>query len=111
MLTHASASYISECLKAGIKFYRYTAGMVHSKVLIIDDEIVSIGSTNFDFRSFDYNFEANMFFYSKEFNSKMLETFKEDIKRSARVLPAQWRNRPVKNKIAESIIRLLSPIL
>lgn len=111
MLTFASASYISECLKAGIKIYRYKAGMLHSKILIIDNEIVSIGSTNFDFRSFDYNFEANMFFYSKEFNALMLETFKKDLLESERVVPAIWRRRPVKDKISESIIRLLSPIL
>ncbi|WP_368045011.1 phospholipase D-like domain-containing protein, partial [uncultured Bacteroides sp.] len=44
----------------------------HSKMMIVDDEMVTIGSTNFDFRSFDYNFEANLFFYSKEFNGRML---------------------------------------
>lgn len=111
MLTYASASYISECLRAGIKIYRYNAGMLHSKLIIIDNEIVSIGSTNFDFRSFDYNFEANMFFFSKDFNTKILEIFKEDLKKSSRVVPSQWRKRPIKDKIAESIIRLLSPVL
>ncbi len=45
-----------ECFKAGIKIYRYKKGMLHSKMMIVDDEMVTIGSTNFDFRSFDYNF-------------------------------------------------------
>ncbi len=49
MLTYASNSYISECMRAGIKIYQYTAGMLHSKVIIVDDEFVTIGSTNFDF--------------------------------------------------------------
>ena len=65
MLTHASASYVAECLKAGIKIYLYKKGMLHSKMMIVDDEMVTIGSTNFDFRSFDYNFEANLFFTAK----------------------------------------------
>lgn len=111
MLTYASASYISQCLRAGIKIYLYKPGMLHSKMVIVDNEFVSIGSTNFDFRSFDYNFEANMFFFNRDFNAKMIEVFKEDLKKSVRVIPAQWRRRKLIHKIAESIIRLMSPVL
>lgn len=111
MLTHASASYIGECLRAGIKIYRYTAGMLHSKLFIVDDEMVSIGSTNFDFRSFDYNFEANLIFYSKEFNEHMRRVFLEDQSRSTRIDPVQWRKRPLTSRVAESVLRLLSPVL
>lgn len=111
MLTLASASYIAECLRAGIKVYRYKAGMLHSKMIIIDDEITTIGSTNFDFRSFDYNFEANIFVYGKEFTDAMLKVYADDIKSCERVVPARWRKRPIYNKVCESILRLLSPIL
>ena len=111
MLRHASYSYVTECLKAGIKVYLYTAGMLHSKVLIVDDDLSSVGSTNFDFRSFEYNFEANLFLYSKEFNSRMTEIFKADQRRSLRVIPSVWARRPRSTKAAESIIRLLAPIL
>lgn len=111
MLTSASASYISECLKAGIKIYFYEPGMLHAKTIIIDDEFVSIGSTNFDFRSFDYNFEANLFFFSRELNERMLDTFRNDLRKCTRVLPAQWRRRKLMSRIGESIIRLMSPIL
>ena len=111
MLTHASDSYISECMRAGIKFYRYKAGMLHSKMLLVDDEFVSIGSTNFDFRSFDYNFEANLFFFSKELSEQMLEVFRNDLKQSERITPAKWRRRRLSHRIAESVLRLLSPVL
>ena len=111
MLTHASNSYISECLRAGIKIYQYKAGMLHSKTMIVDDEFVTIGSTNFDFRSFDYNFEANLFFYSAELNRQMLEVFRNDLSRSDRVLSDQWHKRPLPKRIAESVLRLLSPVL
>ncbi len=111
MLSYASASYISECLRAGIKIYFYEPGMLHSKTMIIDDEFVSIGSTNFDFRSFDCNFEANLFFYSREFNARMVDRFREDLKQCTRVIPAVWRKRKITSRVAESILRLLSPIL
>jgi len=111
MLTRASASYIAECLKAGIKIYLYNKGMLHSKMMLIDDETATIGSTNFDFRSFDYNFESNLFFFSKEMAEQALKIFKTDLADSERIQPAQWRRRPFRNKIAESILRLLSPVL
>lgn len=111
MLTYASDSYISECLRAGIKIYRYEAGMLHSKMVLVDDEFVSIGSTNFDFRSFDYNFEANLFFFSREFNAHILDIFRADFARSQRVVAAQWRRRRLGARVAESVLRLLSPIL
>lgn len=111
LLDNASASYISECLRAGIKIYFYEAGMLHSKLIIIDDDFVTVGSTNFDFRSFEHNFEGNLFFYSYKFNSKMREIFKNDLTNSSRVLPDNWRKRPLMRRALESIVRLLSPIL
>ncbi len=111
MLSHASASYIAECLRAGIKIYLYDGGMLHSKTMLVDDEIVSIGSTNFDFRSFECNFECNLFFYSRELAAKMLEQFKKDQLQCERIRLASWRQRPVTTKIAESLLRLLSPVL
>ena len=111
MLTHASASYITECLRAGIKIYLYTAGMMHAKTVLVDDEFVSIGSSNFDFRSFDYNFEANLFLYSRQANEVSAEQFRKDIVMCRRVHPAEWRNRRLSKKIAESVLRLLSPVL
>lgn len=111
MLTHASKSYLSECLRAGIKFYLYKPGMLHAKLMIVDDEFVSVGSSNFDFRSFECNFESNMFLYSKEFNARVLELFRADLKDCVRVELDQWRKRPLSVKVAESVLRLLSPVL
>ncbi len=111
MLTYASSSYIAESLQAGIKIYFYEAGMLHAKTMIIDDEFSSVGSTNFDFRSFECNFESNVFIYSTEVNERLYDIFKKDLERSTRVTPFEWRKRPYKQKIAESIVRLLSPIL
>lgn len=111
MLTYASNSYITECLQAGIKIYLYEAGMLHAKMLIIDDDFASVGSTNFDFRSFEHNFEANANVYSREFAARMLDVFHADIRVSKRVNADEWRRRPLRHRLAESVMRLLSPIL
>lgn len=111
ILRYASFSYITECLRAGIKIYLYKPGMLHSKVIIIDDELTSVGSTNFDFRSFEHNFEANMFIYSAEFNRQSVNIFMADQHQCVRILAAEWKKRPLKKKLAESTLRLLSPIL
>lgn len=111
LLDNASASYITECLRAGIKIYSYEGGMLHSKMVLVDDDFVTVGSTNFDFRSFEHNFEGNLFFYSADLNAHMREVFGDDLKKSSRILPAQWRRRPLHRRAVESIVRLLSPIL
>lgn len=111
MLQLASNSYLTECLRSGIKFYFYTPGMLHSKSIIIDDEMATVGSANFDFRSFEHNFEANIFIYSKELNNRMTEIFLADMRHSIRVIPANWRRRPDILRISESLIRIFAPIL
>ncbi len=111
ILTYASYSYISECLRAGIKIYLYQEGMLHSKIMIIDDDWSSVGSTNFDFRSFEHNFESNALIFSNDVNRRLVKQFAEDIKNSTRVKAAQWKSRPITQRALESVLRLLSPIL
>lgn len=111
MLTLASYSYIMSCLLSGIKIYLYKKGMLHAKTLIIDNELSSTGSTNFDFRSMEHNFECNAFIYSKEFNSRMKDIFNRDLKECRRISKSSWGRRPVIQKFKESVIRLFSPIL
>lgn len=111
MLTSASSSYVTECLKSGMKIYTYDAGMLHAKTMLVDDEFVSIGSTNFDFRSFEHNFEANIQIYSKAFNAQMEEIFFKDMQSCTRIISTEWNKRPISKKVISSITRLLSPIL
>ena len=111
MLDYASASYFTECMQSGIKFYLFTPGMMHSKTLLVDDEFVSVGSTNFDFRSFECNYEANLQIYSKEFNKEMAGVFLADLKQCERLDQDKWRHRPRLRRAIESLVRLLSPIL
>lgn len=111
MLQYASFSYVTQCLKAGIKVYLYNPGMLHAKAMIIDDNIVTAGSTNFDFRSFENNFECNLFIYDKEINSRMREIFFADMGHCTKLTYASWHTRPRLQRSMESIIRLVSPIL
>ena len=111
MLRLATGSYIKECLLSGIKIYYYEPTVLHAKVVIVDDEFVTTGSTNFDFRSFEHNFEFNMMIYSKEFNAQMTEIFNNDMEQCTRLSMGKWKQRPLIQKALESVVRLISPIL
>ncbi len=111
LLHYASFSYITQCLKAGIKIYLYEPGMLHAKSMTVDDEFVTAGSTNFDFRSFENNFEANLLIYDKEINRKMREIFFEDLNYCRKLTLSEWKKRPITQRLLESILRLVSPIL
>ena len=111
LLRLAAGSYLKECLLAGIKVYFYEPAMLHSKLMVIDDDFVTTGSTNFDFRSFEHNFECNVLVYSREFNQRMRTVFQADQRQSTRIILSPWRRRPLMVKAAESLVRLLSPIL
>lgn len=111
LLHYASFSYISQSLAAGIKIYLYEPGMLHAKAMIIDDDLVTAGSTNFDFRSFENNFEGNLFIHDKEFNKKMRDIFYADMQKCSKIRKEEWKKRPLRHRFLESLLRLVSPIL
>lgn len=111
VLTMASHSYVEECLLAGIKIYLYDAGMLHAKVLIVDDDFATMGSANFDFRSLEHNFEENLVMYSRATNAELAAQFERDTAECTRLKLSEWNRRPRSRRIQESVYRLLSPIL
>ena len=111
ILRYSSFSYVKECLQAGIKVYFYTGRMLHAKCIIVDDEFVTTGSTNFDFRSFEHNFECNILVYGKAFNARMKQIYMADIRNSQRIILSHWKRRPMGQRALESLSRLLGPIL
>ena len=111
LLHYASFSYITQCLSAGIKIYLYQPGMLHAKAMIIDDDLVTAGSTNFDFRSFENNFECNLFIHDAELNAKMRDIFYSDLKDCVKIQKEKWKKRPLGHRFLESLLRLISPIL
>lgn len=111
-ITHkGTMSYLNELMKAGVKVYFYRAGFLHSKLWVADDEWASVGSTNLDFRSFEHNFEANAFFYDEKTVCTLKEIFLEDMKKCMTLSQKIWDKRSFKNKIIESVVRLLAPLL
>lgn len=111
MLQYATFSYITRCLKAGIKVYIYQPGMLHSKMMVVDDSLATVGSTNFDFRSFENNFECSLFVYDQGFNAECREIFFKDLAECRKITLKQWKKRPMVSRVMESILRLVSPIL
>lgn len=107
----AGLSYIGELLEAGVKFYTYENGFLHSKTFIMDDFVTSIGTANLDIRSFKLNFEVNAFIYDEEVNMKMVEQFNLDLKKCKEITIEEYSKRSNIVKLKESISRLLSPIL
>lgn len=111
-ITHkGTMSYLDELMKSGVKVYFYRAGFLHSKLWVADDEWASVGSTNLDFRSFEHNFEANAFFYDEKTVCTLKEIFMEDMKKCMTLSQKIWDKRSFKNKIVESVVRLLAPLL
>ena len=107
----ATFSYVGKMLKAGVKVYLYDNGFLHSKTLLVDDMVTCFGSSNFDFRSFEHNFEINAFVYHKEFAVKMKDLFISDICNCEEIVYPVWRKRPITKRLSESFMRLFAPLL
>jgi cardiolipin synthase len=107
----ATLSYIDKMLEAGVKVYLYDRGFLHSKLLVVDDMMTCFGSANFDFRSFEHNFEINAFVYQRNFAVKMKEIFLQDMRSCKEVVYSVWRKRPLTERLAESFMRLFAPLL
>ena len=107
----AGLSYIGELLEAGVRFYTYKRGFMHSKVVIMDDLVSSVGTANIDIRSFKLNFEINSFIYDQDINGKLTERFLNDLHNCKEITLEEYKKRSRIIKIKESVSRLLSPIL
>jgi len=108
----ASRSYLMEVIEAGVKVYLYEEGFIHSKLLVSDDNLCSCGSTNIDFRSFENNFEANAFFFGEGMALRIKNIFLKDQAKSTLVDDvAYFIKRPFLQRLFESLVRLLSPLL
>ena len=95
-------------LAAGAYIAEYQPTMFHSKVMTVDQVLVSVGSTNFDNRSFRLNDEATLNVMDSEFAVQQTQIFEEDMKLSRQITFDQWSNRPLKEKLAERLAVLLS---
>ena len=108
----ASRSYLREMVNTGVKVSLYQAGFLHSKMVVSDDAICTCGSTNVDFRSFENNFEANIFIYDQGVAAQMRDMFLLDEKQTVLFSDIPKRIRPsFMKRLGESVVRLLSPVM
>ncbi|UCU97993.1 phospholipase D-like domain-containing protein [Acidovorax radicis] len=103
----ASRATWGELLKAGAEIYEYQPTMYHCKVMIVDELLVSVGSTNFDNRSFRLNDEANLNVLDGAFALRQSKVFEGDIQRSRRVTYDDWLERPWRERLTEKMTALL----
>lgn len=104
----AAQSWYEDLIKSGIKLYTYMPRMLHTKTLIIDDDISFIGSTNFDYRSFYLNFELSVVSYGEKINKSLSDEFYQSLEESELV---ELIKLPLHERLIQASARLLSPIL
>ncbi|NLZ29782.1 MAG: cardiolipin synthase [Methanomicrobiales archaeon] len=106
----ASLSFIGDLLDAGVRAYTYDAGFLHAKTIVVDGKAGSVGSANWDVRSFRLNFEANAFFYDAVVGAELARAFEEDLTVSTEITLEGYRARPHRVRVKESVSRLFSPL-
>ncbi|KUF23707.1 phospholipase D-like domain-containing protein [Xanthomonas phaseoli] len=100
----ASKASWEPLLQAGIEIHEYQPTMLHTKLLIIDGLLVSVGSTNFDIRSFRLNDEASLNVYDRTLAARMTEVFERDLQRAEQYSLERWRVRPLRQKLGEKLV-------
>lgn len=107
IVRQASRACWDQLMNAGIEFYEYQPTMFHCKVMVVDGIWSSVGSTNFDNRSFRLDDEANLNVLDRDFAHEQELIFQDDLKHSHRVTLAEWKKRPFTEKIQEQLAGLL----
>lgn len=108
---YASRSYFPELLDADVKIYEYEEGFLHSKIVIVDEELASIGTSNMDMRSFHLNFEVNAFLYRTKSTETLVSDYKTDLNYAKEIDYKEFKKRSIFKRLFESTCRLLSPLL
>ncbi|TXK65647.1 cardiolipin synthase [Alkalisalibacterium limincola] len=111
VVRYASRAQWGELLEAGAEIREYQPTMFHVKMFIVDALLVSVGSTNFDARSFKLNDEANLNVYDAGFGARMVEVFERDLALGDPITLEEWRNRPLYQRVKDRVSSVLSPQL
>ena len=107
----ATRSFLGETLDSGIESYIYENGFLHSKLIIADGSVASIGSTNMDIRSFELNFEINAFIYDGPTVARLEKIFLDDLRHCSRLTKQIYDHRSAGQRALEGVARLLSPLM
>ncbi len=107
----ASRSFYEEMMESGVQVYTYNDGFLHSKLMTFDNSLTLIGSVNFDFRSFEHNFEVESFIYNKQVATQAVEIFVNDQRGAELISLKTWQKRAVRIRFFESLMRIFAPLL
>jgi cardiolipin synthase len=111
MLVYLAAySYFDEAGQTGVNFYRYQDGFLHEKVMLIDGDVVTVGTANFDNRSFRLNFEITAAIADPSFTFKVERMFEDDFRRSRLMEPGEYDRKPWWFRVGVRLARLTAPI-
>lgn len=111
LVSIAAQSFYEELLEAGVRIFLYKKGFIHAKTFVTDRKLASVGTANFDSRSFDLNFEVAAMIYDTELAEELARKFYEDLEDAEELTLAEWRKRPKWLQLVERIVRLASPFL
>lgn len=111
MTFYGTLSYIEELLEAGVRIYFYKKGFNHSKIMMVDDVISTVGTANMDIRSFEQNFEVNALIYDEKASLELRDRFLKDLDNSTEIDLKSWEKRSKGQKIKESLARIFTPLL
>lgn len=111
LVRYASEAYIEDLLAVGVRIMRFRDGLLHTKSMVVDEEITVFGTVNLDLRSFELNFEVSMIAYDREFSTAMRALQRNYEGRSQRLEAEQWRTRPRARRLLENAVQTMSPLL
>ncbi len=107
----AAFHYIERLRGLGIRFYAYTPGFMHQKVMLVDDNVASVGTHNFDNRSFRLNFEVSAVIVDRDFAGEMERMFEADFDHAVPIQPEALDQKPLWWRAAVQLSRLAAPVL
>ena len=111
VVIYASRWYIEQMLDAGVRVFFYDNGYLHSKTIVADDRICTVGSVNIDHRSISQSFEVTAFIYDAETAQQQRQTFLDDLRYCHEIKKNEWRRRSRWQRLKEIVCRLAAPIL
>ena len=108
---YATQSYFESLLAVGVRIFTYNGVFCHAKVMVVDEQIATVGTTNLDIRSFYLNFEVNVMLYGTTSIQSLLNDFNIDFSRSTEIIYEDWKKRSIKSRTLQSLAQLFSAVM
>lgn len=111
LVNHASRSYYQDLMDVGVRLQQYHGGFLHTKSIVVDEQITMFGTVNLDMRSLWLNYEVSLFVYDAGFGARLHALHESYLRECVPIDPMTWRKRTVPRRLVENLARLFSPLL